>query len=82
MKESEMLGHMEAELYDFLERYQLASEKRRPYVVKSAAEGILFMQLGFGMLPPPSKKVHHVIGEQLDLFKRQLLKWEAEDEKK
>lgn len=58
MKRSEMLSYVEDELKNFIANYEVAStspnaDKRREYVLKSAADSLLAMVESFGMLPPP-----------------------------
>jgi len=52
MKRTEMVSYIKDELEDFLTSYDLASDKRKPHVIRASADGILAMLEGFGMKPP------------------------------
>ena len=55
MKRSEMIEHIEAEMIEFFDKYQRASDKAKPHKSKAAAEGLLAMLEGWGMLTPFSR---------------------------
>lgn len=52
MKRSEMLEHIREELKEFVEYYNIASEKAKSHVVRARADTILSMLEGFGIKPP------------------------------
>ena len=73
MKRSEMLEHIEEELWELLRVLETASDKSEPHIVKNKADGILAFMEGFGMQPPHTKVINCNCYDH---------NWEPEDEKK
>lgn len=64
MKRSAMIEHIQEELLEFFISYRKSSDKRKSYVLKYRAEGLLDMLEGFGMLPPLNEDYYHHMDNQ------------------